>query len=277
MSRSVGPHNGNRRPTYSVVLARAVPLIVEGLLVDLLHVPVGVAVHLDTVGCWRDAMVRAEDLVWCLGEDRCAGLELRHAIVEEVGIHVRLGHAVGPHISLRLLRAGCAVSMCLANLRGELVVDVVLVERVSHTAILRPAMAEGDVVEVREVEVVEVVKVDQIAEILVGRSVHARPRLRICTVHCVRRAPAGGGAASGQVGRVSIYEARAIFFGLAGGAVVRLGWDRGRSKDARRAPSSEQSGCLVRFSAREGRGDYSDCSRRPKRPCMPQEGYANAG
>jgi hypothetical protein len=37
-----------------------------------------------------------------------------------------------------------------------------------------------------------VVKVDQIAEILVRRSVHARPRLRICTVHCVRRAPAGG-------------------------------------------------------------------------------------
>jgi len=33
-----------------------------------------------------------------------------------------------------------------------------------------------------------------------------------------------------QVGRVSIYKARANFFGFAGGAVVGVGWDRKRVK-----------------------------------------------
>lgn len=100
-----------------------------------------------------------------------------------------------PQIALRLLGPGRAISMILGNLRGELVVLVVEdVERVGQAAVRWAAMAEGKVVEVWQVEVVEVVKVDQIAEVLVRCSVHARPRLRICTVHCVRRASAGGGA-----------------------------------------------------------------------------------
>lgn len=60
---------GKSRSTYGVILVHVVPLVVEGLLVQLLQVPVGVAVHLHTVRRRRDAMVRAEDLVGRLGED----------------------------------------------------------------------------------------------------------------------------------------------------------------------------------------------------------------
>ena len=160
-------------------------------------------------------MMRAEDVIRRLGEDGRAGLaELRHAVVEEVGIHVGLGQAVGPHISLRLLRAGYAVPMVLGNLRGKLVVEVVLVERVGHAAVLRPAMAKGNVVEVRQIEVVEVVEVDQIAKVLIARSVHARPRLRICTLHCIRRGPA-----SKRAGGKSLDLRNASnFLAVAGGA-----------------------------------------------------------
>lgn len=145
ISRSVRPRNGIHRPTYGVVLAHAVPLVVERLLVHLLHVAVRVAVHFHAVGRGRHAMMWTEDLIRRLGEDRCSTLaELRHGIVEEVGIHVRLGQVVG----LRQLRAGRAVPMMLGNLRGELVVEVLLVERVGHASVLCPAMAVGDVVEV---------------------------------------------------------------------------------------------------------------------------------
>lgn len=139
MSRSVGPRNGIHRPTYGVVLAHAVPLVVERLLVHLLHVAVRVAVHFHAVRGGRDAMVWTEDLIRRLGEDRCASLaELRHSIVEEVGIHV----------GLRQLRAGRAVPMMLGNLWGKLVVEVLLVERVGHASVLCFAMAIGDVIEV---------------------------------------------------------------------------------------------------------------------------------
>lgn len=181
--------NGCCRSTYGVVLAQ-VPLVIERLLVHLLHVAVGVAaVHFDTVWRGRDTMMGAEDVVERLGEDGRAGLaEVRHAIVEEVGIHVRLGQAVG----LGLLRAGCAISVILGDWRGELVVEVVVVvEGVGRAAVLWATVTEGDVVEVGQVEVVEVVEVDKVSKVLIARSVHAGPRLRISTVHCVRRAPAG--------------------------------------------------------------------------------------
>ena len=142
MSRSVGPRSGIHRPTYGVILAHAVPLVVERLLVHLLHVAVRVAVHFHAVRGGRDAMMWTKDLVRRLGEDRCASLaELRHGVVEEVGIHVRLRQVVG----LRQLRA---VPMMLGNLRGKLVVEVLLVERVGHASVLCPAMAIGDVIEV---------------------------------------------------------------------------------------------------------------------------------
>ena len=145
MSRSVWPRNGIHRPTYGVVLAHAVPLVVERLLVHLLHVAMRVAMHFHAVRGGRDAMMWTKDLFRRLGEDRCASLaELRHGIVEEVGIHVGLRQVVG----LRQLRAGRAVPMMLGNLRGELVVEVLLVERVGHAPVLCPAMAVGDVVEV---------------------------------------------------------------------------------------------------------------------------------
>lgn len=211
MSQSVRVDKGKRRPTYGVVLAQMVPRVAEGLLVHVLHVAVRVAVHFHTVWRGRDTMVRAEHLVLWLREDGRTSLdEVRHAIVEEVGIHAWLGLGVGLQIYLRLLRARCAIHMTLGNLRGEVVVEVVLAECVGHATVLRTAMAEGNIVEVWQVKVAEVVKVYQVAKVLVHRSVHARPRLCICTVHCVRRASAGGGTASVQVGRVSTYEARAI-------------------------------------------------------------------
>lgn len=161
MSRSVGLRNDDHRPTYGVVLAQAEPLIIVRLLVHLLHVAVRIAVHFHTVGSGGDAMVWAEHLVRGLGEDRRASLaELCHAVVEEVGIYVGLRQAVGPHVSLRLLGAARAVPMMLGNLWGELVVEVVLVERVGHVAVRRPAMAEGEVVEVWDIQIIEVVEVD---------------------------------------------------------------------------------------------------------------------
>lgn len=139
-------------------------------------------------------MVLAEHLLVRLRKYGRSGLtELRytiHVVVKKVGTW--LGHAMSPHISL--LRTGCAaVSMILGNLRGELVVEVVGVERGSH-AVALPTMTIGDIVEIGQVEVVEVVEIDQVAKVLVGRSVHTRPRLRVCIVHCVRRTLAGGGA-----------------------------------------------------------------------------------
>lgn len=194
-------------------------------------------------------MVLAEHLLMRLREYRRSYLtELRyaiHVIVEEVGTW--LGHAVSPHISL--LRAGYAtVSMILGNLRGELMVEVVDVERGSHAVALRPTMTEGDVVEVLQVEVVEVIEVDQIAKVLIGRSVHTRPRLRVCIVHCVRRALAGGGA-SGKEARFTKREqfSSASLVGLSTGCLRQAGSQA--NEDARRAPSRVRSGLVSWFTS----------------------------
>lgn len=256
MSRSVGRRNGCRRSTYGVVLAQ-VPLVIERLLVHLLHVAVGVAVHFHAIGRGRDAMVRAEDVLRRLREDGRTGLaELRHAIINEVGIHACLGQAMGLRLRVRLLPR-CAMSVGLGNLRGKLVVEMVI-ERVSRTAVLRAAMIEGDVAEVRQVKVVEVVEVNQIAKVLIARRAHVWPRLRISTVHCARRAPAGEVQEVGKWERVSIQEARAISSPSLVGLSSAPGGIASEVETLDALPQESTAVLLARIARRERLEDWGD-------------------
>lgn len=99
--------------TYSVVLAHVISLVEEGLLgVQLLKITVRVAMHLNTVGCRRDSLVRLVQLLLRLGEGRGVGLAvLPHAVVEE---------AIG------------VVAGILGDLWGEMALELVDVEGVGQ-------------------------------------------------------------------------------------------------------------------------------------------------
>jgi len=158
------------------------PLVEEGLLgVHLLQVAVGVAMHLNAVGGWRNALVRPIDVLLRLGEDWRACLAvLPHGIVEGEAIGV-LRQAMAAHAVLRLLPAWRAIVVMLGYLRG------VVVERGGNIGERRGsalAVFAVAVAELGEVEV-DVVEVDKLLELLGGR-VHGiervvSPRL---AVHC---------------------------------------------------------------------------------------------
>lgn len=119
-----------------------------------------------------------------------------HAEVEEGSA---LGHPVPHHIAMLLLLSGCpaivmlVLVLVLGNLRAEVVLEVLNVERIGQFGelLVRLVAADALVVADREVEV-DVLEVEQIAEVVVGsrpqrvKLLSTRPCYAAAVVHRMR-------------------------------------------------------------------------------------------
>ena len=124
-------------------------LVEHGLLIQLLEIARGVAVHLDAVRRGRDSIVGAIHMILCgrLREDRRAGLSVgRHAEVEHVV--PRLRNAVAAHVGVLRLRDRPAIAMLFLRHGRKMVLQVLDVKRVGELGeLLAVAHARVEVVD----------------------------------------------------------------------------------------------------------------------------------